>query len=749
MPRRITALFAGGVVGLSLVGVPAVAVAADETVGNLTILSTTDTHGHVMNWDYFKDAPYAAGKELGMARVKSIVDAQREANGAESTLVVDNGDANQGTPLTYLAALQPEKFGANAENDPMARVFNLIGYEAQVVGNHEFNYGMEHLRKYEGQLNAPLLGANVLKAGTEEPWLKPYTIIDKKVAGKDVKVGVLGVVTPGVRLWDKANVEGKLQFQDPVAAAKKYVPALKADGADVVVVLIHSGLDNQGYVWNPADLEENVATSLATNVDDVNVIIGGHTHLKTHASEVFTKPDGSSVLFTQPYYWAQSVSKTTLPIDVSGEKPVVKLPEGADAQKALTEALLATDAADSPAITDDPVLKAEHEATLAYVNSKVADSTVEMLTEKSRLEDTPILDLIGKVMTDTVSAGLADTEYGKLPVVAQVSPFSRTARFPQGEVTIKDVAGLYIYDNTLMGMKLTGADMKAYLEYSARYYDPALLNSTGENDKGGGAVDPVTGKTIPDYNLDVLTGVDYAVDITKPVGERIVDLAWPDGTPVADTDEFILAVNNYRANGGGKYPAMGDFSKIVYDEQVEIRQALIDYGTSEGTIDPAKFFDRNWELVQPAMSVSPDTAKTGDEITVAATGLRAEREVVLYAGSEEVARGVTDASGAITLTFAAPVSAQDTLDIELRQGSIALAHQIAVTGAEVVPGDDTPGAGNNATPPADDSTTTDGKVKVKKGKLSYTGTDATAIMAASIAALLVGLTLVARSRKVK
>ncbi len=688
MPRRLSVLLVGGALAFSALSTPAFAADGETTApsatGNLTILSTTDVHGHVMNWDYFKDSAYGAGKELGLGRAKTLIDQEVAANGKESTLILDNGDAIQGTPLTYLAALQPDKLGAHKDINPMSHAYNIVGYEAVVVGNHEFNYGLDYLKNtVKAQLKAPLLGANVLDATTNEPWLTPYTLIDKKVNNKAVKVGVLGVVTPGVRMWDKAIVEGKLVFQDPVLAAQKYVPEMKAKGADVVVVLIHSGLDSANYTWNPKDLEENVAKSLAVNTNGVDVVVGGHSHSKNFASEVFTKPDGTSVLFTQPYYWAQSVSKTTLPIDVSGEKPKVVLPVDVAAQKGLTVALETKgDVADSPLITEDPVLKAQHEATVKYVNSSVADSTEEMLTEKSRLEDTPILDFIGKVMTDVVADGI-DTQYKNLPIVAQVSPFSRTAKFPKGTVTIKDVAGLYIYDNTLMGLKLTGKEMKEYLEYSLKYYDPNLLSESGDNDKGGGAVDPATGKRIPDYNLDVLTGVNYAVDITKPVGERVVDLEWPNGTPVADDDTFILAVNNYRANGGGKFPAMGDASKIVYDKQVEIRQALIEYGQSKNSIDPKDFYVKNWELIAPEVSVQPEAVKAGDMVTVTAKGLRAEREVVVAAGpvGSEVARGATDAAGAVTLTFTVPALDQTTLKVAVRQGSVELTKDLALTPA--------------------------------------------------------------------
>ena len=291
------------------------ALLADDFVGNLTIFGTTDVHGSVFNWDYFSDSvPAKDADQRGLSRVASAISEARAAVGAESVLVLDNGDAMQGTPLTYLAAEHPERLASTIH--PMAEAFNTIRYDAQNLGNHEFNYGLDTLSRYKSELNAPLLGANV-NTLTGSLSFQPYEIIEKVVGGETVKIGVMGLVTPGVRVWDKAHVEGVLEFEDLVLAAQRTVPLMEADGADVIVALVHSGQNAPGVAWDPTQLQENVATSVSTLVKGLDVVIAGHSHVNI-PSEVFKDPDGSPVLYTQPYFWARSASQITLPIASDG-----------------------------------------------------------------------------------------------------------------------------------------------------------------------------------------------------------------------------------------------------------------------------------------------------------------------------------------------------------------------------------------------------------------------------------------------
>jgi len=576
---RLASALAVVLVGSTAVAVPASAAPKDHSL-DLTLLATTDLHGNVANWDYFNDRAYAdkAGDSVGLASVASVVDAVRAEEGEDSVLVVDNGDAIQGTPLSYYYAVQ-EPVEQSGATHPMAAAYDAIGYDAQVVGNHEFNYGLDTLGAYRDALDFPLLGANVLDVETGEPALEPYTIVTKHVKGsKPVKVGILGLTTPGSAIWDKGNVEGRLAFEDMVETAKTWVPRVKAAGADVVVVLSHAGVGASSYDESIA-APENPSDVIARTVPGIDVMVVGHTHQDKPSQIVTNEVTGDEVLLTQPYRWGSTVSR----VDIDLQKIKGKW----DVQGTQASAIRTKDYPQSPEILD--LIADQHNTTVAYVNQVVAHSTQELSAVTSRYEDTPIIDFIQQVQTETVDAALADTAYADLPVLSIAAPFSRTAVFPAGDVSVRDIAGLYIYDNTLHAVTMTGAQVKDYLEYSNKYFAQVPAGTSFDPAAHTGA-----GST-PDYNLDIVAGVTYSVDLSQPVGSRISGLTLADGSALADDAQVVVAVNNYRRSGGGGFPHIAS-APLVYDEQKEIRQLLIDWAQAKGTIDPADFWQPSWEL---------------------------------------------------------------------------------------------------------------------------------------------------------
>lgn len=600
MKRSLSLLVGLGLVSSSLLVPAAFAAEGDTDLGDLTVLASTDIHGRALNYDYFIGASYGEGpKALGMEHLATAIAQTRATKGADSTLLLDNGDANQGNPLqTYY---QNNRTATSL--DPMASVFNLLAYDAGVVGNHEFNYGPEAAAQYSQNLTMPLLGANVIDTATGSPAYEPYTLIEKTVGGEKIQVAVIGVVTPGVRVWDKATVEGKLEFRDAAATVAEWAPKVKAAGADVVVVLAHTGLDAQGYTYNPADLTENVARSVAEQSTDVDLVIGGHSHVTDKVQEYFTNKKGEPVLYTQPGYWARFLSEVTLPLVKEADGDIeVKWTED---EKPTALALNAGDFAADPSVL--AAIEPYHSKTTEWVQTVVAQASAEMPAASSAWEDTAVLDFINMVQTEEVSRALAGTQYEGLPILAEASPFSRTAVFKQGDVTIADMASLYIYDNTLYAVELTGAQVKDYLEWSARYYQQqepgAVISdwSTVTNALYEGAT-----RGIPDYSYDVLSGVNYHINISKPVGERIEGLSLPDGSPLAADQKVILALNNYRWSGGSGYPHVTS-APIVYEEQKAVRDLMIDWAISSKTIDPATFFVKNWTVGTSSLSASEES----------------------------------------------------------------------------------------------------------------------------------------------
>ncbi|MCA2228113.1 bifunctional metallophosphatase/5'-nucleotidase [Nonomuraea aurantiaca] len=566
---------------LALMGVPANAT-GDKTV-TVTVMGTSDIHGNGLNWDYYKDAAYAdsAGNNVGLAKVSTLVNKVRAERGAGRTLLFDSGDTIQGTPLAYYYA-KVEPITRNGPVHPMAKAMNAIGYDAVTLGNHEFNYGLPLLATWIHQMKAPVLGANAVSAKTGRPAYLPFVIKTMNVEGdKPVKVGVLGLTNPGVAIWDKANVEGKLRFTDLVASAKKWVPIIRGLGADVVVVTAHAG-DN-GMSSYGGDLPvENASAMVAEQVPGIDAVLFGHAHNDVAQRFVTNQATGKQVLLTEPSKWGQRLSVIDFQLAKQRGRWTVT-------GKSSTT-LNTNTAAEDPKIT--ALLKPQHDATVGYVNKVVAKSSEQLSAAESPYKDTPILDYIQQVQVETVKQALPDNQ---LPVLSIAAPFSRTAVFPAGDIRVRDVAGLYVYDNTLLAVKLTGAQIKDYLEYSAKYF-----NQLAPGDPVDVAKLTNAGNT-PDYNYDQLSGVSYDIDIAKPVGQRIANLSY-EGVPVPADKEFVVAINNYRQSGGGGFPHVAT-APVLYNAQVEIRQALIDYATAKGTINPSDFAATNWRLTRAGVPV--------------------------------------------------------------------------------------------------------------------------------------------------
>jgi 2',3'-cyclic-nucleotide 2'-phosphodiesterase/3'-nucleotidase len=557
---------------------------------SFSILGTTDLHSHVFDWDYYLDAPYSdkAGNSVGVARVATLIQQQREAKGEDRVLLVDAGDIIQGTSLAYYFARVDPITGTDGKpgpKHPMAVAMNHMRYDAAALGNHEFNYGIDVLRKFESQCDFPLLGANALDAKTLRPAFQPYTVKRIRVPGApDIKVGILGLTNPGIALWDKDNVSGKMVFPGLVEQAKKYVPRLRALGCDVVFLTDHSGLDGSSSYGDELPYVENASNLVAEQVPGIDAILVGHTHVEVPSYIVKNEQTGAEVLLSEPYCWGYRLSVFDFELELHhGQWKVTS-------KKAQT--------LNPNTVEEDPqvkkLLEADHELVVKYVNTPVGTCTTDLSAAESCWRDVPIMDFIHKVQTDTVKSGLSAAD-AALPLISVAAPFSRTADIPQGNVTIKDIAGLYIYDNTLYGKKLTGAQLKDYLEYAAKYYHQV---------PSGTKVDTATltnANSFWDYMYDTAAGVDYEIDIAQPEGSRIKNLSY-NGAPVADDQVFVVAVNNYRANGGSGYPHIAS-ADIAYSSTNEIRQLMIDYVTAKKSLDPADFAVTNWKLTQDGTPV--------------------------------------------------------------------------------------------------------------------------------------------------
>ncbi|MEO6501881.1 MAG: 5'-nucleotidase C-terminal domain-containing protein [Jatrophihabitantaceae bacterium] len=581
----------------------------------LTVLGTTDTHGHILNWDYYTDAEYddARHNDVGLAKISTLVNTMRAERGWCATLTLDAGDTIQGTPLAYYYARVDPITGANAPIHPMAAVMNAIGFDAAALGNHEFNYGVETLRGFQSQLRHPLLGANALDWDTGEPAFEEFIL--KRVPVGDhrghqqghqhdgpvefVLVGIVGLVTPGCAIWDKSSLEGRIRFNGIVEQARIVIPKVRQAGADIVVVCCHSGADTSSSYGDALPWPENASTLLAREVPGIDAILVGHAHQEIGQRFVQNAATGKQVLLSEPLRFGERL--TVMDLDLVKDRGRWQV--GAASARVLNTSLVEADEKIVALVTE------QHEAVREYVNGVIGASTAAMSAATSRYRHTAAMDFLNHVQGTAVKEALAGSPQGSLPILAVTSPFNADAEIPAGDVTVRDVAGLYIFDNTLLGIEFTGAQVRAYLEYSAAYFKQVTGTGPFSPRQLIRAVTPRAPKGTSDHNFDIMSGIGnsaatsltYDIDIAQAAGSRIRNLSYG-GAPVTDEQRFVLAINNYRQSGGGNFPAVTT-APVLYDAQVEVRQLVIDWVSAAKVIDPAAFEGVDWRLVSDGQPI--------------------------------------------------------------------------------------------------------------------------------------------------
>jgi len=566
------------------------------TAFQLTIMGTSDLHGSVFNWDYFTNAEYddPAKNDIGLAKLATLVQAVRSQRGRGHTLMIDAGDTIQGTPLTYYFARIAPITDGNVH--PMAAAMNHIGYDAAALGNHEFNYGIPLLRAFAGQLDFPLVGANALDARTGRPAFTPYVIKNVLVNGEQpIRVGILGLTNPGIAIWDKANVEGEMTFPGLVQQAAIWVPRMRAQGADVVVVAAHSGATTSSSYGDLLPVPENASTLVAQQVPEIDAILVGHAHQEIPERRVVNEKTGREVVLTEPLAWGMRLSVIDLSLVRGAHRWVVQS--------------VGSSVLNSNTVRPDPevvkLLAADHDTVVRYVNSVIGSSMAAMPCGKAHYEHTSALDFINLVQAEAVRTAIAGTVEASLPVLSITAPSNREAAIPAGQISVRDVAGLYSFDNTLLAIIFTGAQVKAHLEKSAEYFRQVTGIGPFTPDELTNAITDAAPTGTPDYNYDVMGGLDapltYDVDVARSVGSRIVNLAYA-GAPIDLAAQFVVAVTSYRQSGGGGFPGVTT-APVVHNAQQEVRQLIIDWVTSHKVIDAPICASNGWKLVSNGAAV--------------------------------------------------------------------------------------------------------------------------------------------------
>lgn len=589
--------------GLSAMG----AAEADTTV-QLRILETTDIHVNVMAYDYYKDAPT---DEFGLAKTATLIKAARAE--VTNSVLFDNGDLIQGSPMgDYVARVQGLDKG---QVHPVYKAMNPLNYDAGNIGNHEFNYGLDYLSKALKGAHFPYVNANVYvtdKAGKPvKNYFTPYLILKKDVvdaSGKKttLRIGVIGFVPPQVMVWDRGNLEGKVIADDIVATAKKFIPEMKAKGANLIVAIPHSGFGND----SPAEAgAENVAWTLS-EVPGIDAILFGHSHV-VFPSALFKGKQGvdldkgtiNGIPAVEPGFWGNNLGLIDLTLKREKGKWSV-----ADSKASVRAIAKVENRVTIPLVDSDPgvvaAVKDDHEATLAWVRGPVGTTSAPINSFFSLVKDDPSIQLVNNAQKWYVEKNIQGTELEKYPVLSAAAPFKAGGRagasyytdIPAGTLAVKNLADLYIYSNTLKAVKLTGAQVREWLERSAGQFKQIDPRKT--------EAQQLVDTAFPTYNYDVIDGVDYQIDVTQPSrydlagklvnpdAHRIVNLRFA-GKDIDPNQIFLVATNNYRAGGGGNFPGL-DGKTIVLDSPDENRQAVLNYIVENKTINPSA--DGNWSF---------------------------------------------------------------------------------------------------------------------------------------------------------
>ena len=513
-----------------------------QDTAHVVLVATTDVHGHATDWDYVQDRPFAGG----VARVASVVDSLRRRYPGQ-VVVVDAGDLLQGDPFaTYFARVKP------VDPHPIIEALNLAGYDAATPGNHDFDWGVPFLSRALAEARFPYVSANILAAPADTLMYPPYRVLQRQ----GVRIAITGFTTPGTMVWDGTQLAGRVRVAPVGPSAAPILEAMRRD-ADLSVVLIHSGMEGRSSYDTTGIGGENVAASLAALPSRPDVVVVGHSHREMRDSVL----DG--VHFVQPRPFGASVSVVHLDLDrEAGGRWRVR--------RTRADLVSTADVAASPLLARR--LAGARDSVRAWSRTPIGLALGPMRAGAARVESSPIVSFVQDAQRRRTGAELSAT-----------SAFDLRAGFDADTIRVAHVLALYPYDNTLRAIRISGAQLKAFLEWSARYFQVDPAGRIGLND------------SIPGYNFDMVDGAQYEIDLRQPVGERIQRLSVR-GRPVEPGDSFTMAINSYRQTGAGGY-AMLRGAPVVYDKGERIPELLIEAVRARSPIDPAEYARPGWRVV--------------------------------------------------------------------------------------------------------------------------------------------------------
>jgi 2',3'-cyclic-nucleotide 2'-phosphodiesterase / 3'-nucleotidase len=561
---------------------------------HLRVLATTDLHMHLLPWDYYADLPRPG---VGLARTADLIVSARA--GAANSLLLDNGDILQGTPMGDLMA---QGTLARGIAHPMILAMNSLGYDAATLGNHEFNYGLDFLL---GALDAaafPVTSANVVLGagpapGQDRTLLRPYLLLDREMTDASgvvhrLTVGVIGMLPPQIMVWDRDHLEGRVTTRDIVEATAGFLPEMREAGADIVIALCHSGI---GAAGASAGME-NAALALAA-LPGIDAVVTGHSHLVFPSSAFAGRPQVdvergtlAGKPATMPGAYGSHLGLIDLVLEPAGRG--WRVAEGSGRVVPVSETAVSPSAA-SRAVT--AAARGAHVATLRQVRRPVGYSAMPLTTHFAMVSPVQASRVIAAAKRWHLAERLRGSPLAGVPILSTAAPFKAGGRggpghyteVPEGPLAMRHVADLYPFPNTICALRVSGEDIAGWLERSAGAF---LRITPGMTDQ------PLLDPEFPASSFDTIFGLTYDIDLSQPArfdahgvevdpgSRRIVDLRHA-GRPVGPADQFIVATNSYRAGGGSRFPG-ASHDRIVWSDRRRNVDVLHDYIMARGGLRP-------------------------------------------------------------------------------------------------------------------------------------------------------------------
>ncbi len=541
---------------------------------HIKILQTTDVHGNFFPYNFITRTPWKGS----LARVATVIDSVRASAGKENVVLIDNGDILQGQPTVYYY-----NFIDTVSPHIASRIYDFLQYDAATIGNHDVETGHHVYDRWIAQTSTPILGANVVCAESGEPYLTPYTVIERQ----GVKIAILGLLTPAIPAWLPENLWSGLRFEDMEECAEKWIKIIKEkESPDLIVGLFHSGYD---YTRQTGDYHENASLQIAKNIPGFDVVFMGHDHQRFN--KVVANASGDSVVVINPANNANAVAM----VDVTLQKNA----DGKVALKHISGKLI-----DTEDIAPDSAFMNEFNGDYAkvdeFVSRPIGVAEGEFSSHDAFFGPSAFIDLVHRLQLDITGAD-----------ISFAAPLSFDATIKKGPVRVSDMFNLYKYENLLYTMRMTGKEIKDYLEesYSIWIQNPSdaqshLLLFASQNPTASD-----NALKYPSYNFDSAAGIRYTVDVTKQKGQRVSIISMADGKPFDEDAEYKVAVNSYRGNGGGDLMTKGAGiaheelpSRIITSTELDLRYYMLKEIERLGVIAP-KTLDC-WKFV-PEDVVSP------------------------------------------------------------------------------------------------------------------------------------------------